>query len=101
MAHLGGNDREGGGENAMTWTTELPTTPGWYYRRLVSTTHEEFDIFHVYEMQWSHEPINLWMERFGEDGATPVSVCVGYEFQPVKPPDDIGVRENHYENSRY
>ena len=93
----------------MTWTTELPTKPGWYYRRLISATHEEFDIVHIYDMQWSHEPIHLWVERFGEDGAEPVSghgIALNgdkfqYKFQPVKPPDDIGVRENPYENSRY
>lgn len=72
----------------MTWTTELPTEPGWYYRRIESATLAEIDIVHIYIMQWSHEPINLWLERFGEDGATPVSESVRYEFQPVKPPED-------------
>ena len=79
----------------MTWTTELPTKAGWYYRRIVNPALEEIDIVHVYDMQWSHESIHLWMERFGEDGAMPVSGYVvalndefQYEFQPVKPPDE-------------
>ena len=72
----------------MTWTTELPTEPGWYYRRVIGDTTEEIEIVSIYDQRWSHEPIYLLMERFGEDGATPVSVCVGYEFQPVKPPDE-------------
>ena len=80
----------------MTWTTKLPTEPGFYYRRLISDTHEEFDIVSIYDRQWSHEPINLWVARFGEDGAVPVSGHVTgamggtfqYEFQPVKPPEE-------------
>ena len=80
----------------MTWTTKLPTKPGWYYRRVTNPGVDEMDIVSIYESQWSHEPIPLLLvERFGEDGAMPVSGYVTgfqgdvfqYEFQPVKPPD--------------
>ena len=76
----------------MTWTTELPTKPGWYYRRLIGTTHEEFDIVHIYEMPRHLEPLNLWMEIFGEKFSVPVSdyvkAATKYKFQPVKPPEE-------------
>ena len=84
----------------MTWTTELPTKPGWYYRRAVSASFDgldaEIDIVSIFSREWSHEPIHLCVERFGEDGAMPVSGYVTgfqgdvfqYEFQPVKPPDE-------------
>ena len=77
----------------MTWTTELPTKPGFYYRRIVYSTHEEFDIVHVYEMPRHLKPLNLWMEIFGEEFSVPVSdyvkAATKYEFQPVKPPDEL------------
>ena len=76
----------------MTWTTDLPTEPGWYYRRLISTTNEQLDIVHVYERPRHLKPINLWMEIFGEKYSIPVSDYVKeatkYEFKPVKPPDE-------------
>ena len=75
----------------MTWTTELPTQPGFYYRRIVNPAHEAIDIVHVYEMPRHLKPINLWMEIFGEKFSVPVSdyvkAATKYEFQPVKPPE--------------
>ena len=51
------------------------------------------DIVHIYDKEWSHDPADLWMEIFGETYSVPVSNYVGssaeYEFQPVKPPDEI------------
>ena len=81
----------------MTWTTELPTAPGWYYRRAVSADgNTECDIVSIFSRQWSHEPIALYVERFWEEGAEPVSGYVTgvmggtfqYEFQPVKLPEE-------------
>ena len=79
----------------MTWTTELPTEPGWYYRRIISANYAELDIVSIFNRQLSHEPIHLLVERFGEDGAMLLSgYGIGlqgdvfqYEFQPVKTPD--------------
>ena len=76
----------------MTWTTDLPTEPGWYYRRLIGEPYEELDIVHIYSASWRLDPINLWMERCGTEFSVPVSdyvkAATKYEFQPVKPPED-------------
>ena len=81
----------------MTWTTELPTKPGWYYRRVISANYAELDIVNIFNRQWRHETIkNICVERFGEDGAIPVSgygIAINgdkfqYEFQLVKPPEE-------------
>ena len=88
----------------MTWTTELPTQPGWYYRRAVRVTRAEaeidlevgIDIVSIFIREWGHEPGHLCVEIFGEDAVVPVSDYgrglrgdkFQYEFQPVKPPDE-------------
>ena len=51
----------------MTWTTELPTEPGFYYRRAVRATPLEaeidlevgIDIVSIFSREWSHEPSYL------------------------------------------
>lgn len=88
----------------MTWTTELPTEPGWYYRRAVSATCAEadidlevgIDIVSIFRREWSHEPGYLCVATFWGEGEVPLSgyvtgfrrVKFQYEFQPVKPPEE-------------
>ena len=77
----------------MTWATELPTKPGFYYRRAINPAIGDIDIVHVYKMSRHLKPSDLWMEIFGEAFSVPVSEYVGaetkYEFQPVKPPEEL------------
>ena len=87
----------------MTWTTELPTQPGWYYRRAVRVTRAEaeidlevgIDIVSIFRREWSHENIHLCVANFWGDEMPLSGYFIGfqgaefqYEFQPVKLPDE-------------
>ena len=66
---------------AITWTTDPPTEPGWYWVR-----GEEFLLICQIYQRFSDQV--LMVENFDfEDG--PLSgLSFGIEFQPVKPPED-------------
>ena len=83
----------------MTWTTELPTKLGWYYRRAVSASFAgldaEIEIVSIFISGWGHEPDHLCVARLWEDDVPLNRDVIGrmgdkyqYEFQPVKPPEE-------------
>ena len=65
----------------MTWTTELPTHPGWYWIR-----DDDFMIIcNVYDRFTDKV---LMIENFDFEEVPLSSLSFGLQFQPVKPPHE-------------
>ena len=68
----------------MTWTTELPTEPGWYWLK----TADKIMICKIYlDLEFSDKV--LLIQAFGYDEELlPSAPSLAHQFQPVKPPEE-------------
>ena len=80
MAHMGRNDLEGRGQNAMTWTTDFPTEAGWYWVK-------SDDLLFVCHIHHRFDDKVLMIANFDYDEVPLSSLSFGVQFQPVRPPD--------------
>ena len=65
----------------MTWTTELPTQPGWYWVK----SDDSMFICYV-RPRFDGKVIIIGSLNYEELPLT--SLSFGVQFQPVKPPDE-------------
>ena len=65
----------------MTWTTELPTEPGWYWVKC----EDAIIICGIYS---GYIDKVLVIENFDYDEVPLASLSSGVQFQPVKQPDE-------------
>ena len=66
----------------MTWTTELPTEPGWYWVKI------DDDAIIICKIYFGFSDKVLSIEGFDYNDELPLSaLSFGVQFQPVKPPE--------------
>ena len=65
----------------MTWTTDQPTEPGWYWVKCV-------DAIVICNIYANFTDKVLMIEHFDFEDVPLASLSFGLQFQPVKPPEE-------------
>jgi len=70
-------------EQAMTWTTETPTQPGWYWWREYEGSGPQITQVHLFNFVWLNKPF-LGIEDIHT--RTPLDNMLGEWAGPLEPP---------------
>ena len=73
----------------MNWKTEPPTSPGWFWAKMIGTKYTVHGSIRIVEVCWTTRPDGtdsdvLWADGYGDE-----ELCeVAFEWQPVAPAKD-------------